>query len=530
MRLHSFILASALLLGSFASVYAVDDNPDFAAAEFTMATRIEQVVKQIAGVPKAWVWVKIDPDIERWQAFVKSLIASRANPKAGGKTIPRPSDILPGVTADELASMIRGKEQAASNTASRPTTRSRNPDLETAMKMAGWFKRVSVRVAIPDTVAPARLKELKVKLPVLIGLNIKTGDTLIVETVPADPLTPAVPEAAPRPWPARIMDWFSQITPGLAALWFCLLAAIFFFFGPIRAFLRDAAAALQVIRVQAQTSGTSQSHVKQDEDRREESVLKGGHGTGEAGAANGKDPAAARMAEEKANVTKELFAFVTDEIMPNILQICQEEAPEHIAMLVSYVKPVLAGRILSSLPVAKRQDVLQHFAKESRFNPENVTAFARSLEKTIYFVSGGPERLLELLEELDPETKNAVLLELDRLFPETARLVRAKLITYTDLFRIERKDLQKLLWEAYRQKISLPLLIVSVSPKGQEYLIKQLPESIAAIVREETKTADTKSFERIEQEGKRLLHLARELEKTGDIAALRQKSATGRAA
>src|SRR5207302_3345394 len=105
-----------------------------------------------------------------------------------------------------------------------------------------------------------------------------------------------------------------------------------------------------------------------------------------------------------------------------------------------------------------------------------------------------------------------------------AQIVRSKFITYTDLFRIEAKDLQKLLWEAYRNKIALPALFASVPPKGQEYLIRQLPDSIAAIMRAEVKAAGTPSFERVDQEGRRLLQLARTMEKNGDIAAIAHRA------
>jgi flagellar motor switch protein FliG len=100
-----------------------------------------------------------------------------------------------------------------------------------------------------------------------------------------------------------------------------------------------------------------------------------------------------------------------------------------------------------------------------------------------------------------------------------------RLITLVDIFQMERKDLQKLLWEAYRAKIALPVLFAMASAQGQEYLIKQLPDSISDILRREIQAVKPVAPGRADAEGRRLLQMARTMAKNGEIAPIQKKAA-----
>ena len=523
MKIRHFLSAVAVL-AVFSVAAGADQSADISSAELAMASRIESVVKDIGGVSRAWVWVKIEPDLERWSEFMKTLYpAGKKNGNlSSAAAIPRSMELLPGVTPDEITGALQRKEAAMARPAS---SRGKSSDLENAVLMASWFQRLSVHVAVPSNIAPERLAELRSKLPILIGLRPTRGDDLLVETIPT-----TGEEAAPAPKGAleKTRVWLSQMSPNTAALWLFLFVLALFMFGPIRNFLRDAATALQVIRVQAQTTGNqqNQSQIKQELETKAEALgaPDGRHGLPE------RPRAALGPGTPEEPEIVDLFAFVTEDILPNLLQICRQETPDHIAILVSYLKPALAGRIISSLPTVQRQDVLAQLTQERRFEPQVVKDFANWLQDTIHFVSGGPERLLELLEHMDAATKNTVLLELDRLFPETAQAVRGKMLTFVDLFRIPSKDLQKLLWEAYRARINLSVLIVALNEKGRQYMIKQLPESIAAVIVEEVAKIRQAPFELVDAEEGRLVQLARAMAKNGEIAPLARKEKTGEAA
>ena len=251
MAVKRLILAILLSFGILRLCSAVDTDTDSSSVELAMANRIEPIVKQIGNVSKAWVWVKIETDLERWRAFLKTLTPATKNGAARPPSIPRSVDVLPGVNTDEMVGLLKSKEQPANRSTA---ARGRAPDYDTAVKMASWFQRVSVRIAVPDTIAPERLADLKSKLPILIGLNLDRGDTLVVETIPDT--TPIAAPPVPKSFRTRLVEWLDQVTPGVLALWLGALAFIAFIFGPIRTFLRDAAVAMQTIRVQSQTSSS----------------------------------------------------------------------------------------------------------------------------------------------------------------------------------------------------------------------------------------------------------------------------------
>jgi flagellar motor switch protein FliG len=491
-------------------VFASDSADDYSADETIMASRIEQLVHDIGGVSKAWVWVKIETNVDRFQEFVQDLFMKPKKP-AAKKIASAPAvsmDILPGVNADEFAGLLRRKEQAALSRSVHPSGSSSKPaDLESALKMAAWFRKISVRIAVPDSITPDRLQDLKTKIPVLAGLHPEQGDTFVIQTFPMVLPNSNAPHLSAS---ERFLNWLGQVTPGMAATWLCILATILFFFGPIRNFLRDAAAALQVIRLQASSSTKNQEQTAKENPEEAKEKL--------------TEPAAAEAdVEGNGASSQELFAFITEEKLSNLIQIVRGETPEHVAMILSYLKPDWAAHVVSNLQEEKRQEVIALFTAEKNFEPAEVTAFAQKLQKSIDFVAGGPERLLRLLEDVPAETREEMLKELDRSFPDTARQVRSKLVTYADLFDLDGKVLKKLLWEAYRQKISLPILMSSMDAKKRQGMIDQLPDSIAEVVRAEMAAVASPAQENVEGEGRKLLQVARRLEQNGEIPPIRRK-------
>src|SRR5690606_20515773 len=106
---------------------------------------------------------------------------------------------------------------------------------------------------------------------------------------------------------------------------------------------------------------------------------------------------------------------------PNqLLNYIQNEHPQTIALILSYLSPSQAGQILSSLPLEKQSDVIRRIAIMDRTSPEVIREIEAILESKFsniiiqdYTTTGGIQSAVDILNAVDRGTEKHILEELD---------------------------------------------------------------------------------------------------------------------
>lgn len=117
---------------------------------------------------------------------------------------------------------------------------------------------------------------------------------------------------------------------------------------------------------------------------------------------------------------------------PNqILNFIQNESPQTIALVLSYLQFEQAAAILSSLPQEKQADVARRVAVMDSTSPEVISQVERVLEQKLsstvtqdYTNAGGIESIVQILNGVDRGTERTILDSLEIQDPELAEEIK----------------------------------------------------------------------------------------------------------
>lgn len=105
----------------------------------------------------------------------------------------------------------------------------------------------------------------------------------------------------------------------------------------------------------------------------------------------------------------------------------QQEHPQTMALILSYLDPVQAGQILSELNPEVQAEVARRIAVMDRTSPEIINEVERVLEQKLssaftqdYTQTGGIEAVVEVLNGVDRGTEKTILDSLEIQDPDLA--------------------------------------------------------------------------------------------------------------
>ncbi|MBJ8191914.1 flagellar motor switch protein FliG, partial [Bacillus cereus] len=126
---------------------------------------------------------------------------------------------------------------------------------------------------------------------------------------------------------------------------------------------------------------------------------------------------------------------------PNqILNFIQNENPQTIALVLSYLQFEQAAAILSSLPQEKQADVARRVAVMDSTSPEVISQVERVLEQKLsatatqdYTNAGGIESIVQILNGVDRGTERTILDSLEIQDPELAEEIKKRMFVFEDI-------------------------------------------------------------------------------------------------
>jgi flagellar motor switch protein FliG len=167
----------------------------------------------------------------------------------------------------------------------------------------------------------------------------------------------------------------------------------------------------------------------------------------------GSERAAGLINRLTVNMAGRSFEFLEDMEPVQILALIDAELPQTIALVLAHLSPRKASAVMSGLPGSLRADVALSIATMGSGAPEAIGIVAESLKlrggaavsQQASKVVGGIAPLLEIINRTDAGTERSVLDGLDQLDPALAVEIRAQMVTFEDIVRLERRDVQQVL-------------------------------------------------------------------------------------
>ena len=220
------------------------------------------------------------------------------------------------------------------------------------------------------------------------------------------------------------------------------------------------------------------------------------------------------------------FEFVRKTDPSQLLNFIQDEHPQTIAMILSYLSPTQASLVLGALPLEKQSDVARRIATMDRTSPDVIKEVERVLERKLaslvnqdYTIVGGVDAIVSILNSVDRGTEKHIMETLEIEEPELADEIRRKMFVFEDILSLDDKSIQRVLREVDNSELAMALK--GSNEEVQNVIFKNLSTRLAAMIKEDIEFMGPVRMKDVEEAQQKIVGVIRKLEDAGEIVISR---------
>jgi flagellar motor switch protein FliG len=222
------------------------------------------------------------------------------------------------------------------------------------------------------------------------------------------------------------------------------------------------------------------------------------------------------------------FDFIRRMEGAQILNFIQNEHPQTIALILSYLDPKQSAFVISSLPIDKQTSVLARIANMGSCAPEYISEVERVLEQKLSSLSlhhqtivGGVSSLVNILNSVDRGTEKRLLESLEETDPELAEEVRNQMFVFEDIVRLNSQAVQRVLREVDNHDLALALK--SANQEVAKVIYANISKRLQEMIKEDLDFMGPVRVRDVEEAQQRIVNTIRKLDDAGEIIIARQQ-------
>ncbi|WP_106497626.1 flagellar motor switch protein FliG [Lentibacillus sp. Marseille-P4043] len=220
------------------------------------------------------------------------------------------------------------------------------------------------------------------------------------------------------------------------------------------------------------------------------------------------------------------FDFARKADPQQVLNFIQNEHPQTIALVLSYLDAEQAGQILSELPQEMQADIAKRIATMDSTSPEIINQVEQVLERNIssaltedYTQTGGIPAVVEVLNGVDRSTERTILDALEIQDPELADEIKKRMFVFEDIVILDNRAIQRVVREVDNEDLRLALKVASDEVK--DIVFKNMSQRMAETFKEEMEYMGPVRLRDVEEAQTRIVSVIRKLEEIGEIVIAR---------
>ena len=220
------------------------------------------------------------------------------------------------------------------------------------------------------------------------------------------------------------------------------------------------------------------------------------------------------------------FEFVRKTDASQLLNFIQDEHPQTIALILSYLSPIQASMIISALPPERQADVAKRVAMMDRTSPDIIKEVEKILESKLanlvnqdYTIIGGVDAVVEILNAVDRGTEKHIMETLEIEEPELADEIRKKMFVFEDILLLDDRSIQRVLREVDNNDLAIALK--GANENVQAAIFNNLSKRLAAMIREDMEYMGPVRMKDVEEAQQKIVNIIRKLEDSAEIVISR---------
>ncbi len=220
------------------------------------------------------------------------------------------------------------------------------------------------------------------------------------------------------------------------------------------------------------------------------------------------------------------FEFVRKTDASQLLNFIQDEHPQTIALILSYLSSSQAAQIISALTADKQTDVAKRIAQMDRTSPDVIKEVERVLEQKLaslvnqdYTIVGGVDSIVEILNTVDRGTEKHIMETLEIEEPELADEIRRKMFVFEDILSLDDKSIQRVLREVDNNELAVALK--GSNDEVQTAIFNNLSKRLATMIKEDMDFMGPIRLKDVEEAQQKIVNVIRKLEDSAEIVISR---------
>ncbi|MDP9728843.1 flagellar motor switch protein FliG [Alicyclobacillus sp. TC] len=212
---------------------------------------------------------------------------------------------------------------------------------------------------------------------------------------------------------------------------------------------------------------------------------------------------------------------------PNqLLSFLQDEHPQTMALVLTYLEPAQASLIISALPHNLQADVARRIALMSGTSPDVIANVEEVLEEKLSTMAsfdstqtGGVDAVVKILNGVDRSTEKAILETLELENPELADEIKRKMFVFEDIVLLDGRSIQRVIRDVDPKDLQLALKVSS--EEVQNIVFENMSKRMVETFKEDMEFMGPVRLRDVEDAQQRIVGVIRRLEESGEIIVAR---------
>lgn len=220
------------------------------------------------------------------------------------------------------------------------------------------------------------------------------------------------------------------------------------------------------------------------------------------------------------------FDFVRKADASQLLNFIQNEHPQTLALILSYLSSSQAATILAALPQEKQADVAQRIALMESTSPEVIKEVELVLERKLssmvtqdYASTGGIQAIVDILNSVDRGTEKFIMEALEIQNADLAEEIRKRMFVFEDIINLDSVSIQRFIREIDNSELGVALK--GATEEVREIIFANMSKRMAEMLKEDMEFMGPVRLRDVEEAQQKIVNVIRRLEEAGEIIIAR---------
>jgi len=216
------------------------------------------------------------------------------------------------------------------------------------------------------------------------------------------------------------------------------------------------------------------------------------------------------------------FDFLRKVDYKNLLMMLQNEHPQTIAIVLSYVSAEQTSQIISELPSEIQLDVIKRISNLDRASPEIIAVVESVLSKKVSAIAsvdvtefGGVNFIAEIMNRVDRKTEKFIFEELSDEDPELAEEIKKLMFVFDDIIYLDNMEIQMFIREVDTKDLTIALK--AASEEVTNVIFNNMSQRQRETIQTDMQYLHNVRMRDVEEAQQKIVAIIRRLEESGEI-------------